>query len=58
VFLFQNERLEFIILLPRDRNGLEWPLEAKLKDASLASILARMKKRNVNVFIPKFEMES
>ncbi len=52
---YEGRQLEMILLLPRDRDGLE-QLESSLTPASLAAWTAGMKEQEVNVAMPKFKM--
>ncbi|XP_049775722.1 leukocyte elastase inhibitor-like isoform X6 [Schistocerca cancellata] len=53
---YKGERLNMMILLPREVNGLA-SLEAKLADFSLQDTVNNMYRTNVYVYLPKFKME-
>ncbi|XP_077287987.1 uncharacterized protein LOC143912572 [Arctopsyche grandis] len=54
---YKNNDTYLTIILPREINGLK-ALEEKIYDANFANIFKKMTKREVNVNIPKFMIET
>jgi serpin B len=54
---YSGDELSMVILLPRQIDALG-QMERQLSPAFLARLLAQMKKQNVEVFLPKFKLES
>lgn len=53
---YKNWRLNMMVLLPKEVNGLQH-LERNLEKFELAQILERMERKEVFVYLPKFKME-
>ena len=54
---YQGGAISMVILLPRQIDGRK-QLETSLNSANLALWLAKMRKREVDVYIPRFKLES
>jgi serpin B len=54
---YSGDELSMIILLPRQIDALG-QLEQQLSPAFLDSLLAQMKKQKVEIFLPRFKLES
>jgi serpin B len=54
---YSGDDLSMVILLPRQIDALG-RLEQQLSPAFLARLLAQMKKQNVEIFLPRFKLES
>ena len=54
---YSGNELSMVILLPRQIDALG-QLERQLSPAFLARVLAQMQKQNVEIFLPKFKLES
>ena len=52
---YAGDELQFVVLLPDDKNGLR-ALESKLSGDMLASC-AKLEKRDVDLYLPKFKIE-
>jgi serpin B len=55
--LYSGDELSMVILLPRKIDALG-QMENQLNPAFLARLLAQMKKQNVDIFLPRFKLES
>lgn len=54
---YAGRKLEMLILLPRNRNGIG-PLEKSLNAANLSAWTSKMSEEKVDVALPKFKMSS
>jgi serpin B len=54
---YSGDELSMVILLPRQIDALG-QMENQLNPAFLARLLAQMKKQNVEIFLPRFKLES
>ena len=54
---YQGEDLSMVVLLPTEAGGLE-DLEKRLTSAALDQWIGQLKKRKVNVLLPKFKAET
>ncbi|ODM99798.1 Neuroserpin [Orchesella cincta] len=54
---YKGDRLSMVILLPNKRTGLA-EMEDKLKNIPLEQILDGLRERKVQLFLPKFKLES
>jgi serine protease inhibitor len=54
---YKGGDLSMVVLLPRSTSGLG-ALEKKLSDASLQTWLGKLKQRSVEVYLPKYRLES
>jgi len=54
---FSGEVLSMVVLLPRQTDGLG-QLEQQLNPAFLAQLFSQMKKQKVEIFLPKFKLDS
>ncbi len=54
---YRGGELSMVVIAPQDPNGLP-ALEKKLNAAKLAGWVKKMNKRKVNVFLPKFKLET
>ncbi|XP_049854616.1 serpin B8-like isoform X5 [Schistocerca gregaria] len=53
---YKGDQLSMVIILPKENDGLK-KLETKLVGVNLPDILNKMRKVEVNLYVPKFKME-
>jgi serine protease inhibitor len=54
---YRGDKLSMVVIAPNDPAGLP-SIEARLNAATLAAWMKSMKQREINVFMPKFKMET